>query len=168
MKSPDELAAQILEIRGLRVIVDAHLARLYGVTTKRLNEQVRRNAARFPREFAFVLTRDEATLLKPHFAASSWGGKRKPPLVFTEHGALMAAGVLNSRRAIEMSVFVVRAFIHMRDAMRSHREIGRRLDQLERRVGNHDAAIREILEALRRLTAPPAQPRRRIGFVQDD
>jgi ORF6N domain len=168
MKSPDELVAQILEIRGLRVIVDAHLARLYGVTTKRLNEQVRRNAARFPREFAFVLTRDEATLLKPHFAASSWGGKRKPPLVFTEHGALMAAGVLNSRRAIEMSVFVVRAFIHMRDAMRSHREIGRRLDQLERRVGNHDAAIREILEALRRLTAPPAQPRRRIGFVQDD
>jgi len=168
MRSPDELAAQILEIRGLRVIVDAHLARLYGVTTKRLNEQVRRNAARFPREFAFVLTRDEATLLKPHFAASSWGGKRKPPLVFTEHGALMAAGVLNSRRAIEMSVFVVRAFIHMRDAMRSHREIGRRLDQLEQRVGHHDSAIREILEALRRLTAPPAQPRRRIGFVQVD
>jgi len=168
MRSPDELAAQILEIRGLRVSVDAHLARLYGVTTKRLNEQVRRNAARFPREFAFVLTRDEATLLKPHFAASSWGGKRKPPLVFTEHGALMAAGVLNSRRAIEMSVFVVRAFIHMRDAMRSHREIGRRLDQLEQRVGHHDSAIREILEALRRLTAPPAQPRRRIGFVQVD
>jgi len=105
--------------------------------------------------------------LKPQFAASSWGGMRKRPLVFTEHGALMAAGVLNSRRAIEMSVFVVRAFVHMRDAMRAHREIGRRLDQLERRAGSHDAAIREIVEALRRLTAPPTPPRRRIGFVQD-
>jgi len=167
MQSPDQLASQILEVRGLRVIVDVHLARLYGVTTKRLNEQVRRNAARFPREFAFALTKEEAAFLKPHFAASSWGGKRKRPLVFTEHGALMAAGVLNSRRAIEMSVFVVRAFVHMRDAMRAHREIGRRLDQLERRVGSHDAAIREIVEALRRLTAPPTPPRRRIGFVQD-
>ena len=167
MPSPDQLASQILEVPGVRVIVDVHLARLYGVTTKRLNEQVRRNAARFPREFAFALTQEEATFLKPQFAASSWGGMRKRPLVFTEHGALMAAGVLNSRRAIEMSVFVVRAFVHMRDAMRAHREIGRRLDQLERRAGSHDAAIREIVEALRRLTAPPTPPRRRIGFVQD-
>jgi hypothetical protein len=167
MPAPEQLASQILEIRGLRVIVDVHLARLYGVTTKRLNEQVRRNAARFPREFAFALTKDEAAVLKPHFAASSWGGKRKLPLVFTEHGALMAAGVLNSRRAIEMSVFVVRAFVQMRDAIRVHREIGRRLDQLEERVGHHDVAIREILDTLRRLTVAPAPPRRRIGFVQD-
>jgi hypothetical protein len=168
MPSSEQLAPSILVVRGRRVILDLELARLYGVPTRRLNEQVRRNADRFPPEFAFALTNQEVENLKSQIATSSWGGKRKLPLVFTEHGAVMAATVLSSRKAIEMSVFVVRAFIQMRDVLGTHREIRRRLDDLERKVGAHDDAIQEILQALRHLTQPAEAPkRRRIGFVQD-
>jgi len=104
MTSHEQLARQILQLRGQRVILDLHLAQFYGVSTKRLNEQVRRNARRFPQEFAFILTNQEAANLKSQIATSSWGGRRKLPRVFSEHGAIMAATVLNSSRAIEMSV----------------------------------------------------------------
>jgi ORF6N domain len=168
MQSHEQLARHILQLRGQRVILDLHLAQLYGVPTRRLNEQVRRNARRFPREFSFTLTNQEAAILKSHFATSSWGGKRKPPRVFTEHGAIMAATILNSSRAIEMSVYVVRAFVQLRDTLSANAEIARRLDQLERKFGAHDRAILEILQALRQLTQPAEAPkRRRIGFVQD-
>lgn len=168
MPSPEKLTPSVLVVRGQRVILDLHLAQLYGVTTRRLNEQVRRNADRFPQEFAFAMTNQEVANLKSQIATSSWGGKRKLPLVFTEHGAVMAASVLNSRKAIEMSVFVVRAFIQMRDVLGTHREIRKRLDDLERKVGAHDAAIQEILNALRHLTQPAESSRRsRIGFIQD-
>jgi len=168
MQPHEPLVRQILQLRGQRVILDQHLAQLYGVPTKRLNEQVRRNVQRFPQEFAFVLTNQEVAVLKSHFATSSWGGKRKPPRVFTEHGAIMAATVLNSPRAIEMSVYVVRAFVQLRDALSANAEIAKRLDQLQRKVGAHDHAILEILQALRHLTQPAEAPkRRRIGFVQD-
>ena len=168
MTSHEQLARQILQLRGQRVILDLHLARLYGVPTKRLNEQVRRNARRFPQEFSFTLTNQEAAILKSQFATSSWGGKRKPPRVFTEHGAIMAATILNSSRAIEVSVYVVRAFVQLRGTLSANAEIGRRLDQLERKVGSHDRAILEILQALRQLTQPAEAPRRRrIGFAQD-
>ena len=168
MPSHEQVAARILVVRGHRVILDLHLAELYGVATRRLNEQVRRNADRFPREFAFSLTNQEVAILKSQIATSSWGGKRKRPLVFTEHGAVMAATVLSSRKAIDVSVFVVRAFIQMRDALGAHREIKRRLDDLERKVGSQDEAIVRILQALRQLTQPAESPkRRRIGFIQD-
>lgn len=168
MPSAEQVAARILVVRGRRVILDLHLAQLYGVPTRRLNEQVRRNTERFPPEFAFVLTNQDLADLKSQIATSSWGGKRKRPLVFTEHGAVMAATVLSSRKAVEMSVFVVRAFVQLRDALGAHQEIRRRLDDLERKVGTHDDAIVEILRALRQLTQPAESPRhRRIGFVQD-
>jgi hypothetical protein len=168
MQSHEQLARQILQLRGQKVILDLHLAQLYGVPTKRLNEQVRRNARRFPQEFSFTLTNQEIAILKSHFATSSWGGKRKPPRVFTEHGAIMAATVLNSSRAIEMSVYVVRAFVQLRDALSANAEIGKRLGQLERKFGSHDRAILEILQALRQLTQPAEAPKRRgIGFVHD-
>lgn len=168
MPSPEQLANRILVVRGIRVMLDRHLAELYGVPTRRLNEQVRRNAGRFPPEFVFSLTNQEAAILKSQIATSSWGGKRKLPLVFTEHGAVMAATVLNSRMAVEMSVFVVRVFIQMRGALGAHQEIERRLELLMRRVGSHDEAIAQILQALRLLTRPEETPkRRRIGFVQD-
>ncbi len=168
MPSPEQLANRILVVRGIRVMLDRHLAELYGVPTRRLNEQVRRNAGRFPPEFVFSLTNQEAAILKSQIATSSWGGKRKLPLVFTEHGAVMAATVLNSRMAVEMSVFVVRVFIQMRGALGAHQEIERRLELLMRRVGSHDEAIAQILQALRHLTRPEETPkRRRIGFVQD-
>jgi hypothetical protein len=168
MRSLEQLAAQILVLRGQRAILDLHLAEIYGVATRRLNEQVRRNSGRFPAEFAFVLTNQEIANLKSQIATSSWGGKRKRPMVFSEHGAIMAATVLSSRRAISMSVFVVRVFVKMRDALAAHREIGRRLDELEGKVGTQDRAIMKIFDALRELTAPVKPvPRKRIGFVQD-
>lgn len=168
MPSAEQVAARILVVRGRRVILDLHLAQLYGVPTRRLNEQVRRNSNRFPPEFAFALTDQDLADLKSQIATSSWGGKRKRPLVFTEHGAVMAATVLNSRKAVETSVFVVRAFIQLRNALGAHREIRTRLDDLERKVGTHDDAIVEILQALRQLTQPAESPkRRRIGFVHD-
>jgi len=108
---------RIHNVRGKRVILDADLAELYGVATKRLNQQVTRNKERFPADFAFPLSASEWENLRSQFATSSWGGRRSPPLAFTEHGALMAAGVLNSRRAIEVSIFVVRTFVAMREAL---------------------------------------------------
>lgn len=169
MEPLEQIAQRIFVVRGHRVILDADLARLYGVETRRLNEQVRRNPGRFPPEFMFVLTYQEVTNLMSQFATSkpSRGGTRKPALAFTEYGAIMAATILNSPRAIEVWVFVVRAFLQLREAFASNRELGRRLDELERRVGTHDRAISEILAAIRQLAAPPdAPPKRRIGFVQ--
>jgi hypothetical protein len=150
------------------VILDADLALLYGVETRRLNEQVRRNLARFPPEFMFQMTNQEFASLMSQCATSNpgRGGLRKRPLVFTEHGAIMAAAILNSARAVEVSVYVVRAFVQMREAPAPRKEIGRRLDELERRVGTHDRNISHILDALRQLTASPEPPkRRRIGFL---
>ena len=156
---------RILSIRGHRVMVDTDLAEVYGVQTKRLNEQVKRNAERFPEDFAFRLTPDEKTELVAkcdrfirlkHSTAF--------PLVFTEHGAIMAANVLNSQRAIEASVYVVRAFVRMREAMSSDRELAKRLDVLEKKYASHDVRIRGIFDAIRSLMQPPKTTRRRIGF----
>jgi len=168
MTKPDRVSDRILSLRGVRVILDADLALLYGVETRRLNEQVRRNRDRFPPEFMFQMTNQELAVLMSQFATSKpgRGGVRKPPLVFTEHGAIMAAAVLNSPRAIEVSVYVVRAFVQLREAMVLNAEIGKRLDELERKVGTHDRAIGQILEAIRQLTQPPPAPKgRRIGFL---
>jgi hypothetical protein len=164
----DGVSRRILMVRGLRVILDSGLARLYGVTPKRFNEQVRRNLRRFSQGFMFRLTNQEVAILRSQIATSSWGGRRYPPLAFTEHGAVMAATILNSPTAIEASVFVVRAFVQMRYALSAHKETRNRLDQLERKAGGHDDAILGILQALRELTSPPrSAPRRRIGFIQE-
>jgi hypothetical protein len=171
MLSLEQVVDRIMTLRGERVILDADLARLYGVPTKRLKEQVRRNPDRFPRDFLFHLTSQEVARLRSQIATSNRGrgGARYAPFAFTEHGAIMAANVLNSVRAIEISVYVVRAFIQLRRATQASREISARLDELERKVGTHDRAVAHILDALRSLTTPPEPPRRRgIGFVQGD
>jgi hypothetical protein len=161
---------RILDVRGRRVILDSDLAGLYGVATRRLNEQVRRNPGRFPANFGFQLSSAEWDDLKSQFATSSWGGRRKVPYAFTEHGALMAASVLNSDHAIEVSVYVVEAFIAMREAADNVRELARRLDELEGKLGarlaKHDQAISEILAAIRALMSPPPAKARPIGFVR--
>jgi hypothetical protein len=165
MPALEGIAARIHTIRGQRVLIDADLALLYGVSAKRFNEQVRRNLKRFPSDFMFRLENQEFAILRSQFATSSWGGRRYPPFVFTEHGAIMAASILNSPRAIEVSAYVVRAFVQMREALMAHKEIGKRLDELERKFGTHDGAIGQILETIRRLMQPPEVPkRRRIGF----
>jgi hypothetical protein len=165
----EALASRIQLVRGLRVMLDADLAALYGVETRRLNEQVRRNRERFPEDFIFELTAEEFANLKSQFATSSWGGRRKLPMAFTEHGALMAATVLNSPRATEVSVYVVRAFIQLRDLLAGNKELARRFadlqQRLERRLDTHDQAIAGILDAIRQLMNPPQPPKRPIGFV---
>jgi hypothetical protein len=159
----------IIVVRGKRVIFDSDLAALYGESTKRLNQQVRRNSHRFPHDFAFQVSADEWKNLRLQFATSSWGGRRVAPYVFTEHGALMAATVLNSRRAIEVSIYLVRTFIAMREAADTSHQIAERLDELERslekRLTGHDETIAEILAALRELMRTPPPKNRPIGFV---
>jgi len=125
---PREIAQRILALRGQRVLLIADLAALYGVTAKRLSEQVRRNRARFPADFAFRIKINEIRNLMPQNAASSWGGRRGQTLAFTEHGAIMAATVLNSPRAVEMSVYVVRAFVKLREVLASNNELARKLE----------------------------------------
>lgn len=152
--------------RSERIILDSDLARIYGVTTRRLNEQVKRNADRFPDDFMFRLSRAEYAVLMSQFATSrgGHGGRRKLPYVFTEHGAVMAANVLNSKQAIRMSVFVVRAFVQMRSTLWRDKELERRLTELERKVENQDGNLRKLFEAIRGLMIGPEKPKRRIGF----
>lgn len=167
----ERITQTIILLRGQKVMLDSDLAELYGVTTRRLNEQVRRNADRFPEDFAFSLTKQEVADLMSQNATSSGsakghGGRRKLPLVFTEHGAIMAASVLNSPRAVEVSVFVVRAFVKLRELALAHKDIGHKLDELERKVAGHDQAIGGLINAIRELMAPPEPKKKRsIGFA---
>jgi len=162
------LEARILEFRGQKVMIDADLAELYGVTTKRLNEQVRRNIERFPQDFMFQLSAEEFDCLRSQIATSNSpaarGGRRHLPYAFTEHGAIMAASVLNSPRAIETSVYVVRAFVRIRELISTHKELSHKLDELERKVMSHDQAITGLIHAIRELMTPPATKKRPIGF----
>ena len=172
----ERIAHRIVVVRGEKVLLDADLAELYGVSTGRLNEQVRRNLARFPGDFLFRLANHEIRNLKPQFATSSWGGRRKLPFAFTEHGAIMVATILNTPRAVDVSVFVVRAFVRLREVLATHRELAKKLAELERKtealVLKHDvlaartrAQFTEVIEALRALMNPPAPVKRPIGFV---
>jgi phage regulator Rha-like protein len=159
--------SRITDLRGHRVILDSDLAELYGVEVKRLNEQVKRNARRFPGDFVLQLSAEEVANLKSQNAtsSSSHGGRRTLPYAFTEHGAIMAASVLNSERAVEMSIFVVRAFVRMREALAANQQIMSKLAELEQRVESHDANIQELIDAIRELMEPPPASGRRIGFT---
>lgn len=166
----DALSDRIHLVRGQRVMLDSDLAELYGVTTKRFNEQVKRNLERFPADFMFQLTEEEGDSLRSQIATLKPGrGQHRKylPYVFTEHGAIMAASVLNSPRAVEMSVFVVRAFVQLRALLASSRELSKRLDELERKLSTHDQAIAGLIDAIRQLTATPAKFSRPIGFTAD-
>jgi len=147
------------------------LAALYDVSPKRLNEQVRRNRNRFPADFVFYLDVNELRHLRSQFATSRWGGRRYMPLAFTEHGAIMAAMVLNSPRAVEMSVYVVRAFVKLREVFATNTELARKLEALEESVATLDVEMRrqfeEVYAAIRALMAPPAVKSRSIGFTAD-
>jgi hypothetical protein len=160
------LQSAIHLIRGHRVMLDSDLAMIYGVTTKRLNEQLKRNRLRFPADFAFQLTVQEFRTLKSQIAtSSSHGGKRKLPWVFTEHGALMLASVLNSAIAVQASVRVVRAFVRLREMVAANAPLAAKLEELERRFDSHDDAIANLFATLKQLLEPPEAPKRReIGF----
>ena len=170
----DLIGPVIREIRGQRMILDSDLAKIYGVTTARLNQQVNRNLKKFPSDFMFRLNREEFNRLMLQFATSKKGrgGPRKLPYAFSEHGAVMAANVLNSERAVAMSVYVVRAFVKLREVLASNDELAQKLDDLERkltgRLDIHEKAILQLFAQIRELLRPPPpQPRpkrRRIGF----
>ena len=162
----EEINPMVHFIRGKRVMLDADLAKIYGVETKRLKEQFKRNREKFPEDFAFPLVRQEVTNLRSQNAASSLhGGSRHLPIVFTEHGAIMLATILNSKRAAEMSVFVVRTFGRMREMLAGNVQLARKLAELEAKVSEHDESIADLFEAIRQLLEPVTPgAKREIGF----
>ena len=166
MQIPQQQIEQtILAIRGHRVMLDNDLAKLYGVSTKALNQAVKRNAKRFPRDFMFRLTGAEKLEVVTK-CDHLFNLKFSPalPFAFTEHGALMVASVLNSKRAVEVSIYVVRAFVKLREMLTSHTVVAQKLNELEHAVESHDRRIKALFEAIRRLMEPSASKSRRIGF----
>ena len=185
-QSPYSLEPLIFVIRGQRVMLDADLARLYAVSTKRFNEAFKRNRDRFPEDFAFQISDEEYLNLRSQFATSNsqkadlkeknlnWSqfatssatrrGMTYRPWAFTEHGALMAANILRSKQAVHMSVYVIRAFVRLREALAANAAILKRLAEIDRSLLQHDAALRDIYRKLLPLLQPPDPPKRRIGF----
>ena len=182
--APEAITLRIATVRGQRVIVDADLAALYGVETKRFNEAVKRSLAKFPADFMFTLTAEEFGALRSQFATSNdsspgRGGRRYAPRVFTEHGALMAATILNRPRAVEVSIFVERAFVRLRELATTHGDLAKRLDELEQKTEalamSHDTfsrnarnQLKQVFDALRELMTPPDPPKRPIGFISPE
>lgn len=163
----ESIESAIRFIRRQRVMLDADLAALYGVSTKYLNQAVGRNRSRFPADFAFQLTTEEWSVLRLQIATSSLhGGRRFRPFVFTEQGVAMLSSVLNSNRAIRVNVEIMRAFVRLRSTLAMHSELARKLAELERRVGDHDEQFVAVIHAIRELMEPPpSPPKRRIGFL---
>jgi hypothetical protein len=161
----DSIENRIYVIRGQKVMLDSDLAEIYGVENKALIRTTKRNIHRFPLDFMFRLSKEEFDNLRCQIGtSSSYGGRRYLPYVFTEHGAVMLAGVLNSPRAIEASIFVVRAFIRFRELLSSHRELAVKLKELESKIAGHDREIKALFEAIRQLMKPPEKSKRQIGF----
>ena len=164
---PEHIERSILLIRGHKVMLDSDLAELYGVTTKRLNEQVRRNLSRFPDDFMFQLTESETHLLRSQFATSKEGrgGRRYRPYAFTEQGVAMLSSVLNSEIAIKVNIEIMRAFVRLRRLLTSHADLARKLDSLERK---YDAQFKVVFDAIRELMKPPESKKRPIGFLVEE
>jgi len=157
---------RIFLLRGQKVMLDVDLAQLYGVTSGRLNEAVKRNRDRFPIDFMFQLTKLEFENLKSHIAISSseWGGRRHPPFAFTEQGVAMLSSVLRSHRAVQVNITIMRTFVQLRELAATHKELATKLTELEHKVAGHDGHIRSLFEAIRQLMNEPASPGHRIGF----
>ncbi len=163
--SVEVIATKILEIRGKKVMLDSELAKLYGVETKYLGRQVKRNISRFPEDFMFQLSRQEFANLRCQNVTSSWGGRRYAPLVFTQEGVAMLSGVLNSKSAIEANIFIMRAFVKIRELLATHKDLAIKINSLECKYANHDEKIQQIFEAIRQLLLPPKTKTRVIeGF----
>ena len=161
----ERIAQRIRHLRSEKVLLDSDLAQLYGVTTGNLNKAVNRNRHRFPSDFMFQLTAEEAKRLIFQLGISkSRGGRRHMPYAFTEQGVAMLSSVLNSERAVKVNIAIMRAFVNMRRMLETNRELARKFSELERRVGKHDEEIAAIIEAIRQLMAPAEKPRREIGF----
>ncbi len=171
---PDEILMQkIYMIRGRNVMLDQDLAELYNVKTKRLNEQVKRNISRFPEDFLFQLNKVEFNDLKSQFATSSWGGRRTPPLAFTDYGVLMLSSVLNSDRAIQVNIQIIRIFTKMREILLAHKDVVSKLEQMQYKLAEHDNNILLIFEYIKQLEQEKQynidqQDRKKIGYKRHD
>jgi ORF6N domain-containing protein len=163
----ESIEGSILLIRGHKVLIDVHLAALYGVTTKRLNEQVRRNRARFPEDFMFQLTAEEVASLRSQIATSNKGrgGRRYAPYAFTEQGVAMLSTVLNSERAILVNIEIMRTFVRLRQMLASNTQLARKLADLEKK---YDAQFKVVFDAIRQLMTPPQPKNRKIGFLVEE
>jgi len=172
----ERIERAILLIRGHKVMLDAELAVLYGVSVGRLNEAVKRNRDRFPDDFMFQLSAAEFHNLKLQIgdqtlksqiaiSSSDWGGRRHPPYAFTEQGVAMLSGVLKSKRAVKVNIEIMRAFVRLRQLLSTHKELAQKLAELERRIGAHDEQIQMVFEAIRQLMTPPEPNKRKIGFL---
>lgn len=166
MVSNELVISKIYLIRNQKVMFDDDLAELYQVETRRLNEQVKRNIERFPEDFMFQLTVKEYENLMSHFATSSWGGRRKMPFAFTEHGVLMLSSVLSSKRAVQVNIQIMRIYAKLRGIVIDQKDILIKLEQMERTVDKHDQDIKVVFAYLRELLNPKSEPERRIGFSQ--
>ncbi len=170
MKSKSEIISRaiiengIFVIRGHKVMLDFHLAELYGVEAKALKRATRRNVDRFPHDFMFELTDEEYDILRSQFGTSSWGGRRYSPYAFTEQGVAMLSSVLRSQRAIHVNIEIIRAFVKLREILSTHKELAFKLKQLETKVERHDEELQTIFEAIRQLMSIPEKPKRPIGF----
>jgi hypothetical protein len=183
--SVELIASKILFVRGQRVMLDKNLAKLYGVSVKRLNEQVKRNLKRFPQDFMFRLTRQEVRVLRSQFATlntelsmeqevsnlrsqiatSSWGGQRYASYVFTQEGVAMLSSVLNSERAIQVNIMIMRAFVKLKELLLTHKDLAIKIEDLERKYADHDEKIQAIFEAIKQLLQPlPIKEKPPIGF----
>jgi len=171
----EEILSHIYKIRNLRVMLDEDLADMYGVETRRLNEQVRRNANRFPPDFMFQLSEVEFDNLKSQNATSSWGGRRKLPMAFTEYGVLMLSSVLNNETAIQVNIRIMRIYSKMREILSVNKDILLKLESIEKKLISNDfrmdkqeGDLRTVFEALRVLILKPNEPRKRMGYLPDD
>ena len=161
------ILSKIVYLREEKVLLDRDLAEMYGVETKQLKRAVRRNIERFPKDFMFELTSKEFDNLRSHFGTSSWGGTRYKPMVFTEQGVAMLSSVLNSKRAIEVNIAIMRAFVHLRKITVSHQELAKKLAELEQRLEDHDEQILAIFEAINKLIEEDEKPPKKIGYIKE-
>lgn len=162
----ETIASKIVFIRGKKVMIDKDLAKLYGVATKNLNKAVKRNLERFPEDFMFQLNEDEVERLRFHFGTSKRGGLRYRPYVFTQEGVAMLSGVLNSPRAVQVNIQIMRVFIKLREVIATHKDLAIKIDELEKKYSDHDDKISEIFKAIRRLMEAPASRKVIRGFAQ--
>jgi hypothetical protein len=160
--SIEQISGRIYFIRGQRVMLDRDLAELYGVETKRLKEQVRRNIERFPDDFMFELTKNEFEILRSQFATSSWGGSRYAPMAFTEHGVLMISSVLKNDRAVQVNIQIMRVFIKFRAILSAHKDLDRKIEEMERKYNNR---FQIVFETLDQLINVKDAPKKKIGFT---
>ena len=160
----EQIADKILVLRSHKILLDRDLAALYGVETRVLNQAVTRNAARFPESFVFALTRDEIVRVSQYVISSGKLKFSKRVHAFTEQGVAMLSSVLRSERAVQVNIAIMRAFVQLRSALESNRELARRFAEMEARVGQHDEEIAAIIEAIRQLLAPENKPQREVGF----